>query len=566
MTDPAAQSGPLTRDDLLTIWRSAVDPAYGDAFFAAGDGNGLEVYGQIAEGGARVSSAIETTTQALYVRPWSGQTASPAQGPQKATVTLQLSRTGATNEPLVIGAGLVWFEEQAVEWSDTGTVLVPTGRRYTLDADHVFLPGEAGPFGVTATAERDGWGYNNPLPSTITLVDQIGSGLNNTLGSIVVSLPTATAGASLVVVDSPDVVVPEHIGQYVLVTSSVVGHAAYVARAVGYSGPVPSASEGGRLAFEMLQAFETTAVTGGPFVVGETVDLKNGTAVIIGKGRLVAARAGGSGARVAYVLVSGATAPLGGSIAGESSGATAPVSMLTKTTAPVAENETVAWRVLDWAVDLGVLVTNQLSPVGGRLGFLDQIGAERRVFRASGEGDASYAQRVAQIVDTISPNAIRRAVNRVLNAVGSAGCLREVGDPAYFPGFFYDAGGSQTGDSTHGADPFYADPSRMFAYDMNFTIRPSDRFKLYVDSLEMRAFFLVGVPAIQTDENGFFYDGSVADTVPAPNPYDATVLHTFFDGDALGGSPTYRAVWNAIAAAKAAGVGFDLYVESISCP
>lgn len=564
MSDPAAQSGPLTRDELLTIWRSAVDPAYGDAFFAAGDGNGLEVYGQIAEGGARVSQAIDTTTQALYVRPWSGQTASPAAGPQKATVTLTISRTGSTNEPLVIGAGLVWFEEQAPEWGDTGTVLIATGRRYSLIADHVFLPGEAGPFAVTVRAERDGWGYNNPLPGTITFIDQPGAGLNNTLGSIEVIDVVGGKTATLIVVDSPDVVVPEHVGQYVVFENGA--NIGARARAIGYRGPDPAASIGGRLTLELLQCFESAAIAGGPFVVGEGVTVKDGAAVVIGQGRLVAARAGGAGARLGYVLLSGASAPVGGSIVGASSGASSTVSMLTKTTAPVAENETATWRVLDWSVDIGLSITNAASPAGGRLGFLDQIGAERRVFRASGENDASYATRVAQIADTISPNAIRRAVNRVLIAVGSAGCLREVGDPAYFPGLFYDAGGSKDGDGTHGPDPFYADPARMFAYDMDFGVRPSDRFKLYVDSLEMRAFFLVGVPLLQSGENGFFYDGAIGDTFPTPNPYDApATLHTFFDGDALGGAPTYRAVQNAIAAAKAAGVGFQLYVEAIGC-
>lgn len=564
MTDSAAQSGPLTRDDLLTIWRSAVDPAYGDAFFAAGDGNGLEVYGQLAEAGARVSQAIETTTQALYVRPWSGQTSSPALGASKATVTLTLTRTGDTHEPVVIGAGLVWFEEQAYEWSDIGTVRVATGRRFTLLADHIFLPGEAGPFVVTAAAERVGYGYNNPLANTITLIDQPGSGLNNEHATIAVTSVVGDTTATLVVADSPDVVIPEHVGQYIVLDHGA--NAGLRARAIGYTGPEPAVSVGGRLTLELMQCFEAAAIVGGPFVVGEEVAVLDATSTVIGRGRIVAARAGGSGVRVGYVLLDGVPASVGGHLNGTISGASTTVTILTKTTMPTPEIETATWRVLDWATDMGIVVTNAASPEGGRLGFLDQIGAERGISRATGESDDAYAKRVAQIVDTVSPNAIRRAANRVLSTTGSAACLREVGDTAYFPGLFYDAGGSATGDSTHGPDPFSGDPSRMFAYDMDFAARPSDRFKLWLDSVEMRAFFLVGVPFLQLGENGFFYDGAIGDAFTSLNPYDAPpTLHTFFDGDAPGASSTYRAVWNAIAAAKAAGVGYDLYVESIGC-
>lgn len=566
MSDPNAKSGPLTADELKAIWRSGVDPEYARAFDEAGDGQGAEVYGQAFAQAARASAAIEATTQALYVKPWSGQTSDVALGPTKATVQLTLSRVGAASEPLVVGAGLVWFEEQATEWGDAGTTRVPTARRYALLADLVFLPGELGPFTVSAQAEGPGWGYNNPTPGSISLVDQEGSGLTNSEGSVVVSSSAATAAASLVAVDSPDVVVPQNVGSYVVLTAG--SNAGLRARAVGYAAPNPAVDEGGRLALEMLQCFEA-ATSAGAFVAGETVDLKNAGAVVVGKGRLVAARAGGLGARVGYVLLSGSAAPVGGSIAGGSSGATATVTIATKTTAPVAESLTATWQVLDWALDLGLTVTNAASPTGGRLGFLDQIGAERKIPRGSGESDASYALRVSQLADTVSPNAIRRAANRVLAAVNSAVCLREAGDPLYLPGLFYDAGGSKTGDSTHAPDPFWADPTRMFAYDMDFAVRPSDRFKLYVDSLEMRAFMLVGVPPLQGGETGFFYDGASSDAHPAPNPYDAPASSTpttFFDGDAPLYAATYRAVWAAVLAAKAAGVGFDAYVEAISCP
>lgn len=564
--DASAQNGPLSLADVQALWQSAVDGQYGDSFVEAGDGNGLEVYGQEFAQLARVSQAIDTSTQAMYVRPWSGQTAPSAAGPALAQVTLTFARTEQPNEPLVIGAGQVFAVEVTNDWSDDGSTPVRTGRRYALLQDLVFLPGESGPFDAVAVAERPGYGYNNPLPGTIQAVDQPGTELNNDLASIVVLPPAALPSSFLVVFDEPDVVVPENVGQYVRLTAGA--NVGLVTRALTYVAPNPP-SDGGRLSLELMQCFESAYVTPTPLVVGEILDLKDIFDVTVGKGRLVAYRPGGLGMRFAYALVEGLPAPLGGDVVGETSGAGGDVDLVTKTTLPVAETETASWEILDWVVDCGLSVTNAASPVGGRLGMLDEYGWERKVYRASGEGDASYMLRVAQLGDTISPNAVRRAANRVLAAIDSAACLREAGDPLYLPGIFYDAGGSQGGDDTHTSDPFWNKPERMFAYDMDFDVRPSDRFKLYLDTVEMRGFFLVGVPFLQEDETGFFYDGDNSDAFPAPNPYDApppAALTTFFDGDAIGQAAIYRAVYNAVEAARAFGVAFDLYVESISCP
>lgn len=197
----------------------------------------------------------------------------------------------------------------------------------------------------------------------------------------------------------------------------------------------------------------------------------------------------------------------------------------------VAEVGTAAWRFLRWGDDLLISVTNPAVAAGGRAGMLDMLGRERGIQRRDGEVDASYRLRVSTLPDTVSPNAIRRAGNRVLAPIGERVVLREVGY-AGLPGFFWD----------------------LDAWDYDDVVRPADRFKFWLNSVEMRGFFKVGVPERTDGEFGFFYDGGFVDA------YDASPALDFWDG--------YPAVYwhryvaplhDQINAIKGAGVGFLVY-------
>jgi hypothetical protein len=203
-----------------------------------------------------------------------------------------------------------------------------------------------------------------------------------------------------------------------------------------------------------------------------------------------------------------------------------------------------SWRVLDFAADLGLRVTNASSPSGGRSPVLDQIGAERGVFRGSGEGDDDYREAVANLADVVSPNAIRRAINRALAPFGATGWLREVGT-ADLPGLYLDG------------DPLSTDPAEAFALDLDFAARPADRYKLLLDYTEFRAFFLVGVPPLGLGEFGAAFDAG------PENAFDAAPFPCFFDGFPLTAACAYRTLWGAVNAARAAGVGFDLVLDEL---
>lgn len=451
--------GPLSIDDLLALWRQVTDSAYADAFIQAGEGNGLEAWTQGFAQHARVSTAIDTTLQALYILPWSGQSSEPASGPVCATATMSFSRSGRLNEPLVLGAGLVFFDEVAPDASPRGTQRVATGRRYTLQSDLVFQPGQSGPLLATIVAEKPGYGFNNPIIGSINTTEQPGTQYSNVDAAIIGALPCplggATAVASLVVADAPDIVIPQHVGQYVeLLTGSAAGSAF---RMVGYGAPQPLASppQGGTATLEYLITMQS-ATYSGEFIPGEIVDVYAG-ASLAGQLRFMASLIlpDASTSQVAsFVYLTGIMMD-GLTLTGTQSGAQMDVDILLNVPRLLPATG-IAWRVLDWVADWGLSVSNTTKPSGGKSGMLDMLGLERGMYRFVGESDESYRKRISAVSDTVSPNAIRRKLNRALtlSPLALSWCFREVGTSS-LPGFFYSDGQTVSGVSVDG----------LFAYD-----------------------------------------------------------------------------------------------------
>jgi hypothetical protein len=267
-----------------------------------------------------------------------------------------------------------------------------------------------------------------------------------------------------------------------------------------------------------------------------------------------------------------------------------------------AESGTAEWRVLDWATDWGLTCSNARAPSGGRLGFLDELGDERNIKRASLEGDDSYRQRIAQPADVVTPNAIRRALARVLGDL--PWCFREVGSPL-LPGFFYDHdfydydSRAFTPGTTSGSflpnEPVLLKSAAGFVHGTGYyakqfggtvvyvhgsgepevgdsivgtvsgatavlsaivqTDAEQRRFTTYLGYREFRAYFQVAVPVIAYGDFGFAYDH---------HPFDAFDA-SFYDGFPVGGAALYRTVVQAIDQVRAGGVSFDIYLETGSC-
>jgi hypothetical protein len=216
-----------------------------------------------------------------------------------------------------------------------------------------------------------------------------------------------------------DPLVPDHVGQYIEFVGGT--NAGQVRRVVSYG-----RENGGRVRLERTVVIAGT-LTGVPIVGEQIHQVATGAAA-----RLLAWSA-------PMLLLADPTGAAfnATALAGDTSGAT-----FTPTAAPASpaltpEVGTAAWRVLSWARDLGVQVTNTAQPTGGRLGVLDAWGEEHNLPRTLGEPDDQYRQRIATIADLICPNAVRRGVNRGLYPYGVSCTLRESGG-GLLPGMFYD--------------------------------------------------------------------------------------------------------------------------------
>lgn len=446
------KTGALSRADIQSVWEGSVDKSYRDSLVRAGEGRGFEAWTQLFAQFERASKAIDVTTQAMFIAPWSGQTQPPASGGRKATVTLTITRTKRLNEPLFLQRGLFVVEEQTTDFGSGKGVVVKSGRRYILSDDLYFAPGEQGPFEAVFEAERFGYGYNNPLPGTIRAIEQFGSFFDNDRSALVLNnaaanLAGVSSSATLVAWNQPDMPVPEHLGQYVLFVSGA--NEGRVGRMTLFTAPVPPFI-GSSMMLDLFYAIGVTSVSG-VFNKGDIVTLVNGLNTAYA--RVVDSRVVGGIRRLALSILNGATAALnvGATVTGPFGSAT--IFSMDYDSKFVAEAPVVgigggSWRILDWVYDWGMSATHTMSPSGGIAAFLDELGAERNIGRSPGEPDESYRARVREIADVVSPNAIRRGLNRVLQ--GLPWCLREVGQ-AGLQGMFFDGTNEPVDASPHGA-------------------------------------------------------------------------------------------------------------------
>ena len=590
----------FTQADLLAIWQSAVDPLYAQPFLEAGDGGGLEAYTQGFAVMERVSQAIDRTMQAMFILPHSGQTSIPASGDKYAVATVELRREATFHLPIIFPAYQVAVEESAVDWGVDGPESVLTGRRYWISSTVVFESGQSGPITSAIEAQSPGYSWNNPIVGSINTFVQLGAGQYNARATVLNNVGFDTLYSA----NEYATFVPDSVGQYVIFTSGA--NDGNIRRITSYVGPstVP-VDHGGAvtLAQDLSMVVSaaagymtgepvsdtTTGATGtllhyntvsglaiverkqgifeeGNDLLGDTSGVATAISVIGTRGNCCAFRmpavvpgawipgetltdfiTGGQGT---FLRLEGGWAilnPIPGTApidpmhpyTGAVSGVTIALGARNPYPALIPESRTASWRILRWGADLGFSITNTVQPAGGALGILDEYGRERKIPRGTGESDNTYRRRLSKLPDVVSPNAIRRAIARFMTPHGWVGSFREVGT-LDFPGFFYDI-------------PISDAPDYAAAWDMDYTIRWQDRFRVWTDYTEFRAFFLVGVPRTGMGEFGIAYDSHPTGF------YDIAPWPDFYDGTPTDAGAFNVGLWNDITTRKAGGVGFDFY-------
>lgn len=197
---------------------------------------------------------------------------------------------------------------------------------------------------------------------------------------------------------------------------------------------------------------------------------------------------------------------------------------------------------MSWEDDFALSLTNPEQPSGGMYAVLDELGLSRNLPRSDLESDEVYRERIVAAGDVVSPNAVLRAANRVLEQYNLGACLREVGTEK-LPGFFYDV---NDGVLAH-----------VFAFDLDLT-DPVHKWKVILDWLEMRAFMMIGVEPFPNDNLGLILD---------ERSLDASVPEAFFDGgfEVSNYARVQAQVWHAVGKVHAGGVSYEVYPEVDGC-
>jgi hypothetical protein len=607
------KTGALTAPELLTLWEGAMDPEFVRPMLAAGEGRGLEVHTQAQAQLARVSEAIDRTTQAMFIRPWSGQTNPPASGEAKARVRLTFTRSTRFELPIWLRAGEMFVAHVETDWSPNGSKEVRTGLRYRLDEDVVLEPGEPGPVHAWAVAEYAGVSFNWPVANTITAIEQPGAGLENINATLIAGLLLR-----MTTPNRPDTLVPSNVGSYVGMVGGANAAKAY--RIKRFFGPDFTVTPplGSSAELERLIVFTTSAFTGS-INVGDVIT--NAAGPLTATARVLRVRAELGQLRITAVVTAYA---VGAFVSGANFAA--PTGTLTLDHVlhldDVVPTATQSWRVLGWD-ELGVSVHNETKPSGGCIGMLDMLGEERGLARHPGELDADYSLRIWDVPDAVSPNAITRALYRLLGSL--PWCVEEAGQE--LRGFFYD--GDATGPhalpmqnandaydavvaefAVAGINPVGTEVFVMNAVNvrhaargvvisvglsvtrvaLRFGVPPTTgllvrvgapliagdayssvalltggqtrRNRTYLDTAQFRGFFQVCLPALSIQEHGVAFDTGghdAFDVAPAVN------LTTAFDGGPIGNAAVYGGVRRAIDNAHAAGVLFALVQNCETC-
>jgi hypothetical protein len=215
----------------------------------------------------------------------------------------------------------------------------------------------------------------------------------------------------------------------------------------------------------------------------------------------------------------------------------------------------VGWIVKDYR-DLGLEIVSMVAPTGGRDSDLQLKLDERKVRQRPFESIDALRRRAARFADVVTPEAIEWEVNRILEPLGLAGQVCDLGKG--WTGLFCDVP-TEFAPGVVGAWDLYA-PGDAFPTDPSF---------VPLSELEARWHFFVKVPKSGLGEFGAAWDdGPPSFFAPAFGTFLGSAFdYAFCDGYPVIAASAYAAVWERVNEAKAGGIGFTLIAGDVPvCP
>ena len=215
------------------------------------------------------------------------------------------------------------------------------------------------------------------------------------------------------------------------------------------------------------------------------------------------------------------------------------------------DDGTVKWTLLDFQEDdLGLALESVEAFSGGRDDDLYVLGDNRGIYRQPGESDDVFRDRASRLADVVSPNAILRAINRIMRPLGYRGEACDVqfgGIGGGYTGLFLDIDADLAPDFLSALDLYAAGD-----------LYPENQWLVLQSAQEAYGWFLVKLPYLGAGDFGIFLD-------EGPLYFDETVevfygpaMTGWMDGYPVDGYATYSAIYSAVDAIKAGGVGFTL--------
>lgn len=227
---------------------------------------------------------------------------------------------------------------------------------------------------------------------------------------------------------------------------------------------------------------------------------------------------------------------------------------------PLVADSQVKWTLLDFQeADLGLSLVSVEAFSGGRDDDLYILGDNRGVYRQDGEDDDVFRDRVSRLADVVSPNAIIKAVNRILRPLGFTGGACDVqpgGIASGFDGLFLDVDATLAPDFVSALDLYGA--GDLF---------PTKHYFVLQSAQEAYGWFLVKVPYMGAGDFGIYLDEGPIYFDDTVGVYYGPASTGWLDGYPIDASATYAAIYAAVDAIRMGGVGFTLVRrEDLSVP
>jgi hypothetical protein len=213
----------------------------------------------------------------------------------------------------------------------------------------------------------------------------------------------------------------------------------------------------------------------------------------------------------------------------------------------------ISWVILDWR-DIGLAITEMTAPADGREGDIELKLRERGLQPRTGESVAMLRRRASRFPDVVTPEAIEWEINRILEPLGLAGQVAELGDG--YQGLFWDV-------------PASAAPFVVAAWDLYDAgdVHPEDKTFLPLSIADMRWHFWIMVPPPTLGEFGAAWDaGPPSLYVETFGAFIGSAWDSAFtDGYAATSAAIYKQVYDVVP--KAGGISFDMITGDVPvCP